>query len=50
MDEIFKSCNYIPLIRIEGDQILFHDGKENGKYFYLIWKIQLLIKKIHFLI
>ena len=42
MDEIFKSCNYIPLIRIEGDQILFHDGKENGYYFNLNQLIDLI--------
>ena len=42
MNELFKSCNYIPIIKIEGKKILFHDGKENGKYLYLNELINLI--------
>jgi len=31
MCQIFNSCHYIPLIKLEKDKILFHDGKENGQ-------------------
>ena len=42
MNEIFNFCNYIPVIKIEGNKILFHDGKENGKYLYLNELINLI--------
>ena len=50
LDNIFICCNYIPLVKLEKDQILFHDGNKNGKYFklkdllFLIMNNQLLIK------
>ena len=50
LDNIFICCNYIPLVKLEEDQILFHDGNKNGKYFklkellVLIMNNQLLIK------
>ena len=51
LDNIFICCNYIPLVKLEKDQILFHDGNKSGKYFnlkdllFLIKNNQLLIKK-----
>jgi len=33
INNIFKTCQYIPLIKFEGNKILFHDGNGNGKYF-----------------
>ena len=50
LDNIFICCNYIPLVKLEKDQILFHDGNKNGTYFklkdllFLILNNQLLIK------
>ena len=35
INNIFNNCQYIPLIKLEGDKILFHDGNGNGKYFNL---------------
>ena len=35
LNKIFISNNYIPLVKLEEDQILFHDGDKNGKYFNL---------------
>ena len=33
INNIFKTCQYIPLIKFEENKILFHDGNGNGKYF-----------------
>ena len=35
INNIFNTCQYIPLIELEGDKILFHEGSGNGKYFNL---------------
>ena len=35
INNIFNTCQYIPLINLEKDIILFHDGNGNGKYFLL---------------
>jgi len=35
INNIFNTCQYIPLIKFEENKILFHDGNGNGKYFDL---------------
>ena len=49
INNIFNICQYIPLINLEKDKILFHDGNGNGKYFLLkeilIFYNQLLIRE-----
>ena len=35
INNIFNTCQYIPLIKLEENKILFHDGNGNGKYFDL---------------
>ena len=35
INNIFSNCQFIPLIKLEKDKILFHDGNGKGKYFNL---------------